>query len=185
MEVKVKVLQSCPTLGDPVDYSGLRWTFKYLIASFLVASICSLFWSILPQTWWLRTTCALSQSPRVRIWPWLSWMSGIRWGCRLTCWLSWGRINLLSAQVCGHRQTSVPHGLKDGRPPLLPVGVSTGSPNLAASFIRREPWEEPGREGGIKRDRKRERGGKWIFFNLISVVILQYFYYIIFTKLSH
>ena len=43
MEVKVKVLQSCLTLGDPVDYSGLRWTFKYLIASFLVASICSLF----------------------------------------------------------------------------------------------------------------------------------------------
>ena len=61
--------------------------------------------------------------------------------------------------------------------------VSTGSPNMAVSFIRRELWEEPGREGGIKRERK--RGGKWIFFNLISVVILQYFHYIISTKLSH
>lgn len=109
----------------------------------------------------------------------------VRWdgGCLSHLPAPLGRIDLLSAQVCGRRQASVSHGLLDGRPPLLPVGVHIGAPTwqLPSSEGNRE---EPGREGG-KRERGRGRGVVSSSFNLIIVVILQYFYYIIFTKLNH
>ena len=80
-------------------------------------------------------------------------MSGVEWGCRLTCWLRWGRIDLLSAQVCGCRQASVPHGLLDGRPPLLPVGVHRELPT----------WQLPSSEGNSEKSQRqgeREREGE-------------------------
>ena len=47
-------------------------------------------------------------------------------------------------QVCGRGQTSVPHGLKDGRPPLLPVGVHRELPT----------WQLPSSEGNREKSRR-------------------------------
>ena len=96
------------------------------------------------------------QAPQVRIWLWLSWMSGVRRGCRLTCWLSWGRIHLLFAQLGGCGQTSVLHRLKDRGPQLLPVGVSTGS-SQRGSFLHQNGAIRRARGGG------EGGGGKLIF----------------------
>ena len=68
-------------------------------------------------------------------------------------------------QVCGRGQTSVPHGLKDGRPPLLPVGVHRepqhGSFLHQKGTVRRARGRERERERGRerKRENEEERGG--------------------------
>ena len=115
-----------------------------------------------PKTTCVKPMCPnhMCQTPWVRIWPWLTWMSGVRPSCRLTCWLSWGRIHLLSALVCGREQTSVPHGLKDRRPQLLPVGVSTGS-SQHGRFLHQNGSVRRARGGGEGgRPRKRGVGGE-------------------------
>ena len=116
----------------------------------LVVCVHFLLWNTLPKLSGSKQHVS-NPSPQVGIWPWPSWMSGVRRGCHLTCWLSWRRVDLLSAQVCGRRQT--PHGLLDRRPPLLPVGVHRELPTWQL------PSSEGNREESQRRGRKREREG--------------------------
>ena len=58
--------------------------------------------------------------------------------------------------MCGRGQSSVPHGLKDGRPPLLPVGVHREPQH--GSFLNQKGTVRRARGRKGKREREREGG---------------------------